>query len=676
MNRSVGKYAHRAATNLAGLLLFASLAVSAQTVPLGTAASFGVIAASAVTSTGPTVIVGDLGLSPNNASSVTGFTFSTPPGPGQVIGTTHFADAVALTAKNDALTAYNTLAGRACDTTISGDLGGGTLTSGVYCSASSMGLTGTLTLDAGGNRDAVFIFQVGSALTTASASQVQMINGGQTCNVFWQVGSSATLGTSSSFAGNILASSSVTLTTGTTNSGRVIALNGAVTLDSNNVTVCGLASNNMAINKSFNPSTINPNGVSVLTVVLNNPNGTAATTIAPLVDTLPMGVLIANPASASTTCGGAVLPAALAGGSSVTLPTGAIIPANGSCQFSVNVTAAAAGTYVNTIPAGALLTTNGTNPGPALATLNVLGANVMSISKSFSPTTINANGISLLTVVLNNPNATAATLTAPLVDTLPSGVLIANPASAATTCGGNVLPVALAGGTSVTLPSNAVIPANGNCQFSVNVTAASAGTYVNTIPAGALVTTNGANPGPAIATLSVLVANTMPIGKSFSPTTISPNGVSTLTIVLNNPNATLATLTAPLVDTLPNGVTIANPASAATTCGGNVLPVAQAGAGSVTLPSGTTIPANGSCQLTVRVTSATPGTYLNTIPVGALVTTNGNNTNPATATLTVLAVVVVPPVASVPTISTWTLLASLMMLMGAAVIALRRQSER
>lgn len=153
-------HARRLAKNWGTALLFASLSVgvSAQTVSLGTAANFGVLAASAVTSTGPTVIFGDLGISPNNASSVTGFTFSTPPGAGQVIGTTHFADAVALTAKNDALAAYNTLAGRACNTTISGDLGGRTLTPGVYCSASAMGLTGTLTLDAQGNRNAEFIF--------------------------------------------------------------------------------------------------------------------------------------------------------------------------------------------------------------------------------------------------------------------------------------------------------------------------------------------------------------------------------------------------------------------------------------------------------------------------------------------------------------------------------------
>jgi len=217
------------ASLIAASLAICSLPVFAQTIPLGTATTFGVIAASAITSTGATIIVGDLGIHPNNASSVTGFSFSTPPGTGIVTGTPHFADAVALNAKTDARTAYNMAASRQCTTTISGDLGGRTLTPGVYRSGSTMGLTGTLTLDAG------------SSLTTASASQVLMINsgrGGQSCNIFWQIGRSATMGTGSSFLGNVLADQSVTMTTGASSTGRMIALVAAVTLDANKVTVC------------------------------------------------------------------------------------------------------------------------------------------------------------------------------------------------------------------------------------------------------------------------------------------------------------------------------------------------------------------------------------------------------------------------------------------------------
>ena len=124
-------------------LLYHPFPAFAATAPtLGQATSFGVLAASAVTSTGPSVVAGDLGISPNNASSVTGFTFSTPPGPGLVLGTPHFADALALGAQNAVTAAYVNLAGQPCDLTIPADLGGLTLTPGVYCSGSTMGLTG------------------------------------------------------------------------------------------------------------------------------------------------------------------------------------------------------------------------------------------------------------------------------------------------------------------------------------------------------------------------------------------------------------------------------------------------------------------------------------------------------------------------------------------------------
>ena len=232
-----GRRDHRRAFASLGLLVLACVAgpAWAQTVPLGTAASFGVLGGSAVTNTGATIINANLGISPNGPSSVTGFP------PGIVLGTTHFADAVALQAQNDVTTAFNTLAGRACGTTISGDLGGSTRLPGVYCSASSIGLTGTVTLDAQGDPNAVFIFQVGSTLTTASASRVLLINGASSCNVFFQVGSSATLGTGTAFAGSILALQSITVTTGSSVSGRLLARNGAVTLDGNAVSPCGTA---------------------------------------------------------------------------------------------------------------------------------------------------------------------------------------------------------------------------------------------------------------------------------------------------------------------------------------------------------------------------------------------------------------------------------------------------
>ncbi|MDQ3070904.1 MAG: IPTL-CTERM sorting domain-containing protein [Acidobacteriota bacterium] len=217
---------------IAGLaaLLFTIAPASAQTAPsLGTAASFAVLGGSTVTNTGTSVITGDLGVSPGTA--VTGFP------PGLVVGgTIHMADAVALQAQNDVTTAYNALAAQPCTQNLSGqDLGNRVLTPGVYCFDASAQLTGTLTLNALGNPAAVFVFKIGSTLTTASSSLVVVNNGGQNCNVFWQIGSSATLGTNSTIAGNIIALTSITATTQARVFGRTLARNGAVTLDTNSV---------------------------------------------------------------------------------------------------------------------------------------------------------------------------------------------------------------------------------------------------------------------------------------------------------------------------------------------------------------------------------------------------------------------------------------------------------
>jgi len=211
---------------------FCSLNAHAATlVNLGTADSFAVLAGSTVTNTGVTTIQGNLGVWPGAA--IPGFP------PGIVNGTIHAADAIAMQAQNDLTTAYIFAAGQAATSNLTGqDLGGLTLLPGVYAFNSSAQLTGTLTLNAQGNPNAVFLFQIGSTLTTASSSSVVLINGGQDGNVFWQVGSSATLGTSTAFEGNILALTSITLNTGATIlDGRALARNGAVTLDTNDVTI-------------------------------------------------------------------------------------------------------------------------------------------------------------------------------------------------------------------------------------------------------------------------------------------------------------------------------------------------------------------------------------------------------------------------------------------------------
>jgi serine protease AprX len=200
---------------------------------LGTAESFAVLASSTVTNTGPSTISGNLGLSPGTA--VTGFP------PGTLNGTKYAAEAIALKAQADLTIAYNDAAGRTPSVAAPAELGGLRLSRGIYRNASSFGLTGTLTLDAKGDPNAVFVFQAGSTLITGAASQVRLVNGAQACNVFWKVGSSATLGTGSVLAGNILALTSISMNSGVTLHGRALARNGAVTLIGDTITAAHCA---------------------------------------------------------------------------------------------------------------------------------------------------------------------------------------------------------------------------------------------------------------------------------------------------------------------------------------------------------------------------------------------------------------------------------------------------
>jgi hypothetical protein len=216
-------------------LVLAGSAQAATAVGLGTADSYAVLGGSGVTNTGPSVLNGDLGTSPTPA--VTGFGGAPN---GTVNGTTHQADAAAASAQADLTTAYNNAAGQGPANTLATELGGQTLTPGVYNSTSgTFGITGALTLNAQGDPSAVFIFQTASTLISASASQVNLINGAQPCNLFWKVGSSATLGSGSAFAGNVLALESISLNNGVAVKGRLLARNGAVTLINDTVTRAG-----------------------------------------------------------------------------------------------------------------------------------------------------------------------------------------------------------------------------------------------------------------------------------------------------------------------------------------------------------------------------------------------------------------------------------------------------
>jgi uncharacterized repeat protein (TIGR01451 family) len=335
---------------LLGLTLMAPNQVNAQTAPnLGTAASFAVLAGSTVTNTGSSVVNGDLGVSPGSA--VTGF----PPGTVTPPGTIHAADAVALQAQTDVTTAYDFLAGQTPCTDLTGqDLGGLTLTAGVYCFSTSAQLTGQLTLDAAGNADAVFVFQIGSTLTTASASSVIVTNGGSVCNVWWQVGSSATLGTTTSFAGNILALDSITLTTGANISGRALARNAAVTMDTNTVGSAAcipLAAPNPALSltKDDGGVTVAPGGVISYTLNYQNTGNVALNNVT-LTDAIPAD---------TTFNAGASTPGWNCGVSPCTFDLGTLAPgASGSAIFAVTVNSPTGATVISN---GATITSGATS---------------------------------------------------------------------------------------------------------------------------------------------------------------------------------------------------------------------------------------------------------------------------------------------------------------------------
>lgn len=285
------------------------------TVPLGTSAQYAVLAGSTVTSTGASILSGSLGLSPG--TSVTGF----PPGQVVAPATTNIDNAAARQAQSDLTVAYVNAAGRPLDATTTADLANLTLQGGVYAGPSkgALALTGPLTLDGAGNQNSVFIFQTNSTLTTGTASSVNLINGAQACNVFWQVGSSATLGENSTFVGTVLALTSVTVNSEVTIQGRALARNGAVTLidDTFNPTACAAQQPTTTTTTAPTTTTTAP-GTTPTTVPGTTPVGGDGT----------VGIPIAGPGGSPTgpTAASPGVPVAGSptGGTSTAAPTGGI----------------------------------------------------------------------------------------------------------------------------------------------------------------------------------------------------------------------------------------------------------------------------------------------------------------------------------------------------------------
>eukprot|EP01041_Mallomonas_annulata_P025785 gene25785-46910_t len=287
------------------------------------------------------------------------------------------------------------------------------------------------------------------------------------------------------------------------------------------------------------PSVIKPGARSRLRITFINPLALAVTNLAST-DNLPAGVVVPAGANPSTTCTGATVSAPTAGQVAV---SGGSLPAasNGVssiCVAEIDVQVAAAGTYLTTLGAGAVTATAGggmaNNPVPATATLEVRSP--VTIAKAFSPNSVALGAPSTLTITLTNPNTVALTSGA-LVDNLPANVTVALTPNASTTCVNGIVTAPISA-ISVVL-TGATIPASGACTVTVDVLSNVAGVYLNTIPAGGLATAQGVtNENPASDTLRII--NPPTISKQFAPTAIPANGVSTLTIVLGNTNATAA----------------------------------------------------------------------------------------------------------------------------------------
>lgn len=366
-------------------------ALSATAPPLGAAQSFAVLGATTVNNTGLTGITGDLGVNPG--ATIIGF----PPGT-LTAGTMHAADALSLQAQSDTTTAYNNLAGQACNSDLTGqDLGGMALLPGVYCYSTAAQLTGTLTLNAGGDVNAVWVFKTGSTLTTAINSSVQLINAGQQSNVFWQVGSSATIGAGTLFIGNILANTSITLNSGANVSGRVLARNGAVTMDSNNVTLPPLPA--PTATKSFTPDLIGIGGVATLNITLTNPNTIDIIGVAfsDIFTASPAQIVIAPTPNLSNSCGGTV---STPGNNSLTL-SGGTIPHSASCTVKVDISTSVSGNYVNN--SGIITAANAADGTSAAANLTVI-VPALTVLKSADTATASLGQEITYTVKILNPN--------------------------------------------------------------------------------------------------------------------------------------------------------------------------------------------------------------------------------------------------------------------------------
>ena len=434
------------------------------------------------------------------------------------------------------------------------------------------------------------------------------VGGSASCTVSINI-TSAFVGT----LNNTLAAGAVTNTQGVTNANPFTA---------NVASLAGLG-----VEKFFEPSAVGVNQPARLVIRVRNSLTQPLTNIS-TTDSFPAGLVVSVPANATTTCSGATLTTSA---SSISFSGAQLAAGPSVCEIRVDVRASAPGAYVNTVPGGTVIANDGavTNPQPGpTATLFVLAP--PTVAKAFAASPVAPGTPNRLTVTISNPNAGQALTGVALRDTLPAGLFVAQVPNASTTCAGGTVS-ALASATSAQV-AGATVPASGSCSFSFDTVSNTPGLYTNTIPTGALTATEGVtNPDPASAQVRVLQPPTL--SKAFVPPTVSPGGVSRLSITLGNANPSAQTLQQALTDNLPAGVTVASPPAVGGTCTTGAV-TATAGGSQVVYANGASIPAGG-CTIEVNVTAASAGTYTNQFLSGALRTDAGSNGQPVTAELRV-----------------------------------------
>jgi uncharacterized repeat protein (TIGR01451 family) len=368
--------------------------------------------------------------------------------------------------------------------------------------------------------------------------------------------------------------------------------------------------------KAFGAASIPLNGSTSLSFTIQNNNTTTSLSGIGFSDTLPAGLVISTPNGLTGTCGGGTITATQA--TNVISLSGATLAQSTSCTFSVNVTGTAAGTQNNTT--GNVTSTEGGTGGTASASINVVAP--PSIAKVFNPSSIALNATTSLTFTITNPAANAVSLTGvAFTDTLPTGLTVAN--ATATVCGGTLTTTAPTG---IAL-SGATIAANGQCQFSVTVTGATAGQFTNTT--GNVTSTNGGTGNTATANLTVATPPT--ITKAFGAASILLNASTSLTFNISNPNTSLALSGIAFSDTLPAGLVVATPNGLTSNCGGTAT--AAAGSGSISLTGGS-LAANASCTVSLNVTGVQAGVQNNTTgPISSNESGAGATSNTASITV-------------------------------------------